>query len=103
MDTTLANNYATRLQTFITTLLTPEAYRQCPVYLVQTHQTPNAVGTNTVRDAQLLTSMTSPYSAYCRHVEVDDIADHIDQHHVKASTLNAIADRIARRYLGMSS
>jgi len=34
-------------------------------------------------------------------VEVDDVADHIDQHHLKASTMNALGRRIAYRYLGM--
>jgi hypothetical protein len=66
---------------------------------VQINQSPPATGMDAVRNNQLLTTVTAPYSAYCKLIEVDDIADHIDQHHMKADTLNAIGDRVARRHL----
>lgn len=101
-DNTLANNYAVNVQNFLSTVLAPPGFSQAPTYIVQIHQSPAAVGTGAVRDNQMLTCMTSPYSAYCRLIEVDDVVEHIDQHHVKASTLNAIGNRIARRSLGIA-
>jgi Carbohydrate esterase, sialic acid-specific acetylesterase len=98
-DSTLAANYATNLQQFFTQLLTIPGYPQTATYIVQIHQSPPAIGTDSVRNAQLITSLTTPYSAYLTHIEIDDIVDHIDQHHMKASTLNALGNRIARKVL----
>lgn len=102
LDDTLAANYATNFQVFLSNILSTPGYAQSPTYIVQIHQSPPATGINAVRNNQLLTCMTTPYSAYCRHVEVDDIATNIDQHHVTAASLNAIGNRIARRYLGIA-
>lgn len=102
LDNTLAANYAVNLQNFLGNILSTKGYAQSPTYIVQIHQAPPATGMNAVRDNQLLSCMTSPYSAYCTHIEVDDVADHIDQHHMKASTLNAIGERIAKRHLGIA-
>lgn len=101
-DTNLANLYGGKLQTFLSQILATQGYPQAPTYIVQLHQSPTAVGTDTVRSAQLSTAMTSPYSAYAKFVEVDDIAAHIDQHHLTATSLGAIGNRIARRVLGIA-
>ncbi len=101
-DSTLAANYATNLQQFFSQILSQPGFQQTPTYVVQIHQSPVAIGTEAVRNAQLLTSFTTPFGAYVTHIETDDIADHIDQHHLKASALNAIGNRIARKVLKIS-
>jgi hypothetical protein len=98
-DATLGANYATNLQSFLTSILSNQAYAQAQTYIVQINQSPSIVATDAVRSAQLATAMTTPYSAYAHLVEVDDLADHIDRDTMKADALNAIGSRIAHRYL----
>jgi len=101
-DNSLAASYAGNLQTFLTQILNINGFQQAPTFVVQTHQSPAYSGTDTVRAAQLTTTMTTPFSAYTRLVEIDDIVDHLDQNHVKADTLNALGNRIAHRVLGIA-
>lgn len=98
LNTDLANAYATRLSNFFTDITDMDGYRQARRYIVQTHQEPFAVATETVRAAQRIVAMTLPHSRYSELIVIDDIAEHTDQHHVTADTLNALGMRIANLF-----
>ncbi len=102
LDADKAAQYETRLKAFLDAILATEGYTQCPVYLIQTDQNPDQVGTATVQQAQMNVAMTLPYSAHVHHVETLDIITHIDTHHVDGPSQCAIGERVARRVLGVA-
>jgi sialate O-acetylesterase len=92
-----AAQYATRLQQFITDVNGIYGIAQIPFFVVQIQQSPVQVGTVAVQNAELLTSVTLPYSAYTHYVETGDIAVNFDTHHIDAASLEALGLRIAGR------
>lgn len=89
--------YGTRLRQFISDVNTIYGVAQIPFYIVQIHQDPVQVGTAAVQQAELVTSLTSPYSAYTSFVETGDIAVHLDTHHINAASFEALGARIVSR------
>jgi len=96
-----ANAYASRLQTFLNNVTATQGFEQMPSYIVQIAQSPVYTDTATVQNAELTTAMTVPYSSYVKYVETADIAVNTDQNHIDAQSLDALGERIARRYLGL--
>jgi hypothetical protein len=101
LTTAEANLYQGRLGTFITNILNHDGFVQAPFYVVQISQSPTQPGTATVINAGVNLSVTSPTSAYVRSVEISDIATNLDENHINAVSLNAVALRIVRRFLGL--
>lgn len=97
-----ANTYQTRLQTFLNDLMATPGFEQMPSYIIQIAQNPVYAYTGIVQNAALMTCFTIPYSAYTHFVETSDIAVNSDQNHIDAASLDALGERIARRYLGLS-
>ncbi len=91
--------YAARLQSFLNALMATPGFEQMLSYIVQIAQNPVYADTGTVVNAQMTTCMTTPFSAYCHYVETSDIAVNSDQNHIDAPSLDALGERIARRYL----
>lgn len=97
MNPTEAAQYATRLQQLIDGVNTIYGVAQIPVFVVQIQQNPPQLATTVVQQAGLVTSLTSPYSAYTTYVETGDIAVNFDTHHITAASFEALGARIAER------
>jgi hypothetical protein len=100
-DSVSAAAYKTRLQTFLSQILATPGFEQSPTYIVEIDLNPTLPDMATVQQAELDTSVTVPFSAYTHFVETGDIAAHLDQYHLNATSLNALGDRIVQRYLGI--
>jgi hypothetical protein len=97
LNSTEAANYATRLQQWISDVSTIYGIAQIPFYIVQIQQSPVQVGTVAIQNAQLLASVTLPYSAYTHFVETSDISTNFDSDHITAASFDALGARIAER------